>query len=98
MSLSLDQGTKPAGLEIRTCDFGSLRNTVYLGNYEISLRDFLVAVAYVLTNTDLEPNDPRLQFVRYVQSMGEVDGYNHGQKRLEASESLVFPRNPTPRC
>ena len=91
MSLSLDQGTKPAGFEIRTRDFGSLRNTVYLGNYEISLWDFLVAAAYVLTNTDLEPNDPRLQFVKCVQSIKQTDGYSPGRKRLESSEPAVLP-------
>ena len=89
MSLSLDLGTKPAGLEVKTFGFGSMGNTVHLGDYEISLEDFLVTAEYVLTNTDLEPNDPRLQFVKCVQSMKEVDGHNPNRKRLESSVPAV---------
>ena len=82
MTLLLAQGTKPVNLGIKTFGFGSLGNAVYLGNYEISLEDFLAAAEYVLTNTNLEPNDPRLQFVKRVQSMKEIDGYGPGKKRL----------------
>ena len=91
MSLILEMGTKPAGLEVKTFGFGSMGNTVHIGDYEISIEDFLVTAEYVLTNTDLDPNDPRLQFVKCVQSMKQVDGYNPRQKRLEASEPAVLP-------
>ena len=91
MTLILDRGTQPDGLEVKTFGFGLMRNTVRLGDYEISLEDFLVAAEYVLTNTDLEPNDPRLQFVKCVQSTQETDGYNPGRKRLAASEPAVLP-------
>ena len=73
MSLSLDLGTKPDGLEIKTYGFDGMRNVVHIGSYEISIIDFLYAAHYVLTNTALEPNDPRLQFVKCVKSMEEVD-------------------------
>jgi hypothetical protein len=82
MSLTLDLGTKPAGLAIKTYGFGPMGQTVYLGDYEISLKDFLIATEYVLTNTDLDPDDPRLEFVKAVGSMQETDGYNKGGKRL----------------
>ena len=36
MSMILDMGTKPAGLAVKTFGFGSMGNTVYLGDYEIS--------------------------------------------------------------
>lgn len=81
MSLRLDLGTKPAGLEVRTYGIGPV-NVVFLGDYEISQKDFLIAVEYVLENTDLEPNDDRLQFVKYVQSMKEIEGYEPRRKRL----------------
>jgi len=87
MSLVLEMGTQPAGLQVKTFGFD---NTVFLGDYEISLKDFLVVAKYVLTNTDLEPNDPRLQFVKCIQSMKETDGYKPGQKRLETSEPAVL--------
>ena len=88
MSLSLNLGTKPAGLQVKT--WGS--KTVYLGDYEISMKDFLSAAEYVLTNTDLEPKDPRLQFVKCVKSIKKVKGYKLGQKRLEASEPPILPK------
>ena len=92
MSLSLDLGTKPTWLEVKTFGFGSMGNTVHLGDYEISLEDFLIAAKYVLTNTDLELNDPRIQFVKCIQSMKEVKGYNSGGERLEASEPPILPK------
>ena len=92
MSLILELGTKPAGLEVKTFGFGSMGNTVHLGDYEISLEDFLVTAKYVLTNTDLESNDPRLQFVKCVQSMKEVDGYSPNRKHLGSSvPAVVLP-------
>ncbi len=91
MSLVLVE-TKPTGLEVKTFGHGPMGNTVYLGGYEISLKDFLAAVEYVLTNTDLKPNDPRLQFIKCVQSMKEVDGYNANGKRLKSFVPVVLLR------
>ena len=88
MSLALELGTKPEGLEIKT--FGVRPEVVFLGAYEISMADFLFAAHYVLTNSDLEPNDLRPQFLKCVNSMHEVKGYNPGGKRLEASEPVVL--------
>ena len=81
MSIVLDQGTKPKGLEVKT--FGSGLTTVFLGAYQISLADFLVIFEYVMTNTDLEPNDERLAFLERLMWMKEVEGYNPGNKHLE---------------
>lgn len=94
MTLSLDLGTKPAGLEVRTYGFDPLGSTVFLGEYEISLKDFLAAAHYVLINTDLEPDDPRPRFVECIRSMSEVKGFNSGGKRLEAKIPL-FPTKST---
>ena len=91
MSLILKMGTQPAVLEVKTFGFGSMGNTVHLGDYEITIEDFLVATEYVLTNTDLVSNDPRLQFVKCVQSMKGVAGWNPGRKRLKASEPAILP-------
>ena len=93
MSLVLVLGTKPYGLTVKTHGFGSLGNTVFLGDYEISLEDFLYTAEYVLTNTDLEKDDPRLKFVKYIQSMKEVDGYMPNRRRLEAPEQAVFEKS-----
>jgi len=73
MSLVLERGTKPAGLRIKTLGL-LLGDPVWIGDYEISMEDFLFAAHYVLTNTNLRPNDPRLQFVKSVQAMKVVPG------------------------
>lgn len=97
MSLSLDRGTKPAGLKIKTHGPGPLSETdqkidvVYLGDYEISLKDFLFAADYVLTNADLMPNDPRLVFVKHVQSMRVVERFNPNGSHLEPEDNLMLP-------
>ncbi len=87
MSLALNLGTKPEGLEIKT--WGDMLGpdplqTIHLGEYEISMVDFLYAAAYVLTNTNLEKNDPRLQFVEYIRAMKVIEGYHPGGKRLKS--------------
>ena len=64
---------------------------VHLGEYEISMKDFLCTAEYVLTNTDLEVDDPRLQFVRCVKSMEIVNGYNPDGKRLKANVPPILP-------
>jgi hypothetical protein len=84
-------GTKPKNLNVKTYDRSAgMGNTVFLGDYEISLEDFLLTAKYVLTNTNLEPNDQRLQFVKCVQSMKQVEGYSPGRKRLQASEPAIL--------
>ncbi len=82
-------GTKPHDLEIKTGGFGGLPD-VQIGDYEISMKDFLLVVHYVLTNTNLEPDDPRLQFVKCVQSMQKIDGWGGSGKRLEDNTPPVI--------
>ena len=73
MSLCLNRGTKPEGLEIKMFPMGG--QVVLLGDYEITMEDFLIAVHYVLTNTNLTEGDPRLQFVECVRSMQVTKGH-----------------------
>lgn len=74
MSLSLNQGTKPEGLEVKSRSITD--DTIVIGDYEISMRDFLAAAYYALTNTNLKSaEDPRLQFVKCVASMMVVEGF-----------------------
>lgn len=85
MSLILDT-SNPPGLEVKTFGFGSMGNTVHIGDYEISPADFKEMVIYVLTNTDLEPDDPRLELVRVIQAMIPVAGHNPGRDKLAIRE------------
>ena len=78
MSLILAMGTVPKDLEVKT--FGLGKDPVLLGEYQISMDDWLEATWYVLTNTDLQPNDPRLGFIKRVQALGEVEGWSSGNR------------------
>lgn len=80
MSLSLELGSKPHGLSVKT--FGYPKMVIFVGGYEISLEDFLIMAHYVLTNCDLAEDDQRLQFLESIRAMRKVDGYNKGLKRL----------------
>ena len=70
MSLELSYSS-PQGLSAKT--FSSL--TVLLGDYEISMSDFCALVMYVLTNTNLDPNDPRYDLVDAVKKLKITDGF-----------------------
>jgi hypothetical protein len=75
----------PEGLEVKThhsC-IRPLANKVLLGGCEITFEDFFDAVEYVLTNTDLEPDDIRLRFLERVKGIKEVDGWDEEGKRLD---------------
>jgi len=75
LSLSLDLGTEPKGLEVKTYGLKSLPE-VRIGEYELSMKDFCYMVNYVMTNTDLEPYDPRIDLKESIKSMHLVPGFN----------------------
>lgn len=101
MSLTFSALTKPKGLEAKSITIppginGSkhCQQVVSIGNYEMTLVDFLALSAYVLTTTDLEPDDPRSQFVKCVTSMREVEGFNGAEsKALQPSVEPVLARH-----
>lgn len=47
----------------------------------ISLRDFCEMVKYVMRNTDLKENDPRLKLIDFVSKLEQVEGYNGPKSR-----------------
>lgn len=84
MSLLLNGGTKPTNLFTKVHDFTESGETIVcVGSYEISLKDFLALAEYALTNTDLVPEDPRIQFMERIVKMKRVPGYNQGREHLE---------------
>ena len=82
MSLILNRGKHE--VPVKTWNSG----TVFFGDHELELPDFLDAVMYVLTNSDLSgPHDPRLAFIDQVKKLEQVDGFGaawgHKTKRLK---------------
>lgn len=89
MSIELEY-SRPQGTEVK-----STMGVVYISNsgfcVDIEMVDFCEMVRYVFENTDLEPDDPRLQVMQLlsedIQTAGEVTGWGGkhttGSKRLE---------------
>lgn len=69
ITLDIDSPTKPWCKTITS-------KKIVIGKEEVGLEDFIYLAHYVLTNTDLEPDDPRRQFVKCVQAMHEDEGWN----------------------
>ena len=88
MSMILSFSTPP-GIEVKTHghilgDRSSLH--LRLPNCEqeviIPLEDFRVIVNYVLTNSDLHQDDPRLKLLEDIKKMKRIPGYVTGGIRL----------------
>lgn len=60
-------------------------SVVTIGEYDMSLQDFLDMFEYVMQNTDLIPNDPRLRLIEKVKKARQVAGYNQGKQRIKLS-------------
>jgi len=74
--------TTDPGMEIKTHGFDG---SVWFCHNRIAIEDFLYAVEYVLTNTDLKPHDPRLDFIKAVKDIEVLDGWEDGNERLQMS-------------
>jgi hypothetical protein len=48
---------------------------VKLGSYTISFQDFLCLIQYVLVNTNLTTQDPRLPFISFVKTIDNTRSY-----------------------
>lgn len=84
MSLLLARGTQPEGTEVKTFSadqvmFGKFLNPTIV----MSIEDFCETVIYVMTNTELVPNDPRLKLIEEIKALKKVEGFSKGQERLE---------------
>lgn len=74
MSLQLNGGTIPKGLEAKVREYRTT-TVVFIGDYSLSLTDFLALTDYVLTNTNLVKDDPRLTFVERIGRLKQVKGF-----------------------
>ena len=50
------------------------------------MEDFCSSVIYVMTNTDLVEDDPRLKLIEWAKTLKETDGWNSGNKRLKEGD------------
>lgn len=89
MSMNLSEETRPPNLIVWAPEGDQY--TVFVGGCAIPIKDFMQAVGYVLTNKDLDENDPRLGFIKDVKSMKQIEGFNKGGKRLVAQKPVFLP-------
>ena len=85
-------GTLPKGVEVKA-PYGGKR--VWLGRsafnwmgdaeIDLSMGDFCFIVEYVMTNTDLNENDPRIKLQKKVAGMRIVAGFNDDGHRFECA-------------
>ena len=73
MSLILSHAN-PSGTRVKTLI--SPPGIVQIGPIEMPIREFCMVAMYVLTNTDLEPGDPRSEFVEDVKRLAKIRGFN----------------------
>lgn len=87
MSLELSKG-----IEVKTQGEGD--QEVYIGGLWIPLQEFLDAAYYVVTNTDLRPDDPRFKFLQKINDLILTSGYNKNQERFaDKSSATPLPKN-----
>ena len=79
MSLALELGTTPEGTVAKT-DFDG--KFVDVGDIRITTDDFCQLVIYVLTNTNLNQNDPRLHLMQQLAKLNVVTGHGGYGARL----------------
>jgi hypothetical protein len=78
MTISLDSGTIPEGLCTSAQD-----EFVAIGDYRLSYSDFCFLTMYVMTNTNLRLNDPRVKLLNQMKELTKVVGYDDVGFRLE---------------
>ena len=57
-------------------------NELTIGDYEIDLDDFCQMVKYVLSNTNLAEDDPRIDLVATIKTGEQMLGYGGNGKRI----------------
>lgn len=93
MSIELDSpGTEPSPVHVTWMHGVPRRVDVAHGacGFHLSIEDVLVLCSYVLTNSDLDPDDERLKFVEAVKEMKVVEGWNKGGRRLEHPATFTY--------
>ncbi len=93
------QSSNPIGLYAETREGSSLaHHKLYLHGHKvdayISFADLVGLMKYVLTNTDLDENDPRLMLVNMIKDSNITEGEN-GKKRISISDDKWVM--PTPK-
>jgi hypothetical protein len=78
-----DNGIVKDGVQVSARQYSEDEGLVVVfGDREVPLEEFLIAAAYVLGTVALKQNDPRLQFVKCVESMRVIREAD-GEERLK---------------
>ena len=81
------------GVDIKTWFGKEVYITTDFNFSEITMEQFFAGAYYVLTNSDLLPEDDRLKFLEVVKKLKVGKGYNKGGKRLVNSKGSTHSFN-----
>jgi len=73
-----------------------LSNDIYFNERKIPMSDFVHAIEYVLTNSDLYPNDPRIRLIEKIKKSFIVSGWN--ASRDPNCKKIELPTFECPLC
>ncbi len=78
------------GVEIKSHHQAFGKDSIHLfhpsGEVKLTMDDFCFAALYIMTSTDLEPNDPRLNFIEEIKKLEKIPGHDKGRERLGPAE------------
>ena len=83
MSLELSK----SNVDCKSYPIEILEGYIKIGNEEIDPLDFCELVMYYMENTDLYPNDPRLNLIKRIENLHVIDGFSKGNCRLAQKEA-----------
>lgn len=85
------------GLEAKSWTDGAIILSTDSGRITLGMDDYLTLSMYVLKNTDLEKNDPRLKFLKEVAKLEKLRGWNALVNPKAKTKRLGFPQAPPAR-
>ena len=74
--INLDKTRDPIELKTWGLTNENGDHEVWIGNQYLTMKEFCEAVKYVLENTNLTPDDPRLKLVEEIKRSKVVEGYD----------------------
>jgi len=89
--MSLELSNSPGKPEIKTFFDNDIRIATADSEIHITMNDFMAAAYYVITNTPLEPNDPRLTFINVIKQLKLMPSKRSFQLRDKECWSLSYP-------
>jgi hypothetical protein len=90
MSLILGAPDDKDAAVLKTSDAHEVRVMLPRAWANIPIVEFMIGVEYVLENTDLVPNDPRLLFLERIRAAKVGPGWNAAGQRIHVADRTAY--------